>query len=220
MSLHNAQFEINAMLKIEPKMERIIRNLESYANAFHVTKGYSVPAMIRADYRHLPVLFIASRRMRNAWFESRHRRGVHISVDGCATDFHSSSYLTWSGDKISFAIDTRDLADVFSDGELFGVVLVVWVADTVMTLDSFSVDEEFLEILYVADQSRHIPRFVPDKDYVEARLADFPPLMSPDELRIIGAAGEPVYLAVACDEQQNNLQPQLDLEPMTIPWSE
>lgn len=211
MSLHNAQFEINAMLKIEPKLERIIGSLESYVNAFHVTNGSAIPAMIGAEYQHLPVLFIASKRMRNAWVESCAPRGAHITVDGCGTGFGSTSYLTWSAAEFSFGIDTFELDELFSAGQSSGKVLVIWVADTLMTLDSFSVDDEFLDFLHSANQSRHIPRFIPGQDYIDSKIAEFPPLMSSDEQRFIGAAGEPVYLVAPCDVKGSDLQAQLDL---------
>lgn len=199
MSLHEMKIEISAMLRIEPKLESIIRKLRSHTHAFYVTTGHSIPAMLGEDYRHCPVLFIASKRMENQWDEDLDFGGAHLTVDGCATGFHSTSYLTWCGSQLSIAIDTCELGDVFRDGESCGQVVVVWVADTLMTLDAFSVDEDFLDCWHVADASRYIPRFVPGQEYIDFKLADFPTLISHDELRIIGAAGEPVYLAVSCD---------------------
>lgn len=200
MILPNTQIEISAMLKLEPELEFIIEKLNSRVNAFCLTKGHTIPALIGLEYQHLSVLFIASKRMGNFWGDSRDCRGAHITVDGCHAGFHSTSYLTWSAAEFSLAIDTAELGELFNAGQGAGKVVLIWVGDTTMTLSHFTIDDGFMDFLYVANQSRHIPRFTPDQDYIDAKLAKFSALLSVNERRFVGADGNPVYVATSCEE--------------------
>lgn len=210
MTLNKNQFCINATLAIQPQLEALINALDSSVNSYYVTKGIFVPQMIDEEFYDFPLLFIASKRMRDAWAPGP--RGAHLTLDGADSGFHSTSYLTWCGEYLSFAIDTMELADVFRDGARFGEVLVIWVAETVMTLDSFDVGDCFMDFLSVADQARHIPRFVPDAAYVDFKMAGFPSLIRDDEQRFLGQNGEPVYLAVDCNSATSSTQLKFQFE--------
>lgn len=200
MTLDGTQFEIAMATKKEPSLKIIFDKLRLFDNAFCATTGSAISGLIGARYREAPVLFIASKRMKDIWIDSRNYREAHITINGCEAGFWSKAYLTWSGVEFSFAIDTLELTDVFSEGGAHGQVLVVWISDTKLSFDSFSVDEDFLDFVDVARQARHIPRFIPDEDYIRSKIEGFPRKMSPDEQCFIGADGEPVYLVVSCEE--------------------
>ena len=208
MTMNKNQFCINATLAMQPQLKAIINALDSSVNSYYISKGISVPQAVEEEFYDYPLLFIASKRMRDAW----NHRGAHLTLNGAESGFHSTSYLTWCGENLSFAIDTMELEDVFGDGLRLGQVLVMLVAETVMTLDSFDVDDDFTDFLYVADQARRIPRFVPDATYLDLKMAGFPSLIRDDEQRFLGQNGEPVYLAMDCNSATSSNQSQLQFE--------
>ncbi|CAN7552420.1 hypothetical protein [Duganella sp. LjRoot269] len=193
MITSTTEFDLHAASQSEPRLGAARDGLRQYPSAFLMTQGAYLPSLIPKEYHHLPMIVISSRRITDHWL--RTISGAELTLDGCCAGFHSRPYLAWPGKGGTVAISTYDVDDAIGESSGVRQVLVLWLAETQALLGWVDTDKQFQDLLYVASRSRYLSRFVPDSDYVNAKKALFPVLLSADEEVLIGSEGEPVYVA-------------------------
>ena len=190
------------MLSVEPRLERLLSRLRATSNACYVTTASALPSLFSQAEQHLPVLFIASKRVQALSMVGPDMGPPQICLDGCSAGYDSSSYLTWSGRDFSIAIDNDDLYAFYLAAYNAHKSIVVWVGDSAMKSAYLTVDDQLLDLVESAERARQIPRFVPGRDCIEHRLSKFPALISSDEIQLIGPDDKPLYVARALEDAE------------------
>jgi hypothetical protein len=192
------KFELAAAMHESEEFAAALKQLEKVPHGVFVTTGALLPGIIEPDDEELPMLVLRSARVSENWL-TNDSFGPVFAIDACAFQLGGSPYLTWSGCELSVAVTTMDIPDALYAGQEYGKVLVVWVTDDALFLDSFKVDEDFSDYWYGISKARDAWSFVPDDGYIESLHAEFPSLLTDDEERFIGSKGEPTYVAMLCE---------------------
>lgn len=185
-------YDLQTTLQLDPKVKPGIEELRRHTSAFAMTRGAFLSAVLPPEFHDMPMLVIASRRISDGWPATV--GGAELTLDGCSSGFESVEYLAWQGNRCTLAIAVPDIIDVIDENSGNRKVLILWVTDTQLVLDWLETDKHFQEMLYVASRSRHLSRFVPDEEYVAAKMSSFSPLLEEGEERLIGINGEPMYV--------------------------
>lgn len=193
MITSTTQFDIQAALQNEPRLGPIRDGLRGYPSAFLMAHGALLPSLIPSEHHRLPMMVISSLRITDQWLGTI--SGAELTLDGCRAGFDSKPYLAWPGKGGTVAISAYDVDQAIGESSGVRQVLVLWLAETQALLGWLDTDKEFQDLLYVASRSRYLSRFVPDVEYVAAKKALFPVLLSADEEVLIGSEGEPMYVA-------------------------
>lgn len=192
MTLEENQRTLEFALAHSPELAAIIQRMGDTPHAVYVGKRGALPGIFKEERFEDPLLIIRSARLTDDW--GNETDGPNFTLDGCDAGFDSNSYLTWPGSEFTLSIDSYDVRGIFNDSYRSACVSVLWVTQNTITHTTFTIHKDFLDFAHVSSQARHLPRFVPDESYVKAKMATFPPLISEEEQRYIGANGEPAYI--------------------------
>jgi hypothetical protein len=196
MSSDFVSYELAVVRSESPELSAVLEELKTVPNGVVLTRGGCLARLTATGKADFPMLVIRSKRMDERWPQSAY--GPYFAIDGCDNKWGGSPYLVWSGPEMSIAVATQTILDAINLGESQGEVLVAWVTEQSLSIESFAVDKEFMDYLYSTSRALNAKRFVPSDEYIESVHATFPPLLSDDEQRFIGEQGEPTYVARWC----------------------
>lgn len=194
MSEELLKLELTAVARDSKEFSRAMAQLVDMPNGYYASTGKLLRGIVPVSGEAHPLLVIRSKRVSEQWVHED-CAGPMFAVDGCDNDWHTSPYLVWAGTEASIALRIHDIGELLGKGKNTGEVLVAWLFDDSMILSSFEMHSELVNAWHIASQSRDIPRYVPNQDYVESVHASFPPLFDDTEERFIGEMGEPTYIA-------------------------
>jgi hypothetical protein len=177
----------------EPQLHPILNTLSQKVSSFYIADGALLGSLLEEEHRQLPMIIIRSQRIPDGW---------PLTVEECdgfldvfQSDYMDSmSYLVWTGDGFAVGVPAEPIAEILATYPRCDQMLVVWVTETELVVDYVDMDDELYERMDAAKNSWRLGRYIPDKEYVASKMAQFPPLISDEEMRIISERGEPLYL--------------------------
>jgi hypothetical protein len=199
MKIKSTEYKLNAALDVAPKLKDIITRLNGYAHACRRTTGKVLGKLIPARLHDAPLMIVHSKRMCDEWRGKIFGGRPYFSVNALEVWNRSRPYWTWEGPELTLGFNAVHITEVLCDAHEEELpLLILWVGENVLTLDKFAVDQDYLDHVTEAWSGSYLPRFVPEKSYVDAKLAALPPALSPDEECFVGHEGLPVYVVTFC----------------------
>ena len=173
---------------------RAVGQLEKAHHGVLLTTGALLPALVPEEMSGATMLVIRSERIPEDWGGTSD--GPSFAINGCGNEFGTSPYLAWGDGEMSVATALSDVVDLlYGEGK---TVYVAWVTRKSVSVQTFHVDRDFEDYWYSTTRALAADRFVPDEEYIQSLHAQFPPLLSNEEYRFVGARGEPTYVALQC----------------------
>jgi hypothetical protein len=186
-------YKLADVLIDEPQLQPILNAMAEKVSAFHIAEGALLGSLVEEEHRQLPLIILRSQRIPDGWPLTVEECDAFLDV--LQSDYMDSmSYLVWTGDGFAVGVPAEPIAEILATYPRCDQMLVVWVTETELVLDYIDMDEQLYERMDVAQNSWRLGRFIPDKEYADAKLAQFPPLLSAKERRIISERGEPLYI--------------------------
>jgi hypothetical protein len=186
-------FNLTDVVADEPQLQPILDKLAAFVSGFHIADGTLLPSLLDEEDQKLPMIILRSQRIPDGW---------PLTVEECdgfldvfQSDYMDSmSYLVWTGDGFAVGVPAEPIAEILATYPHCDQMLVVWVTETELVVDYVDMDDELYERMDAAKNSWRLGRYIPDKEYVASKMAQFPPLIFDEEMRIISERGEPLYL--------------------------
>jgi hypothetical protein len=186
-------YNLADVLADEPQLRPILNTLAENVSAFHIADGTLLGSLVEEGHQQLPLILMRSQRIPDGWPVTISECDAFLDV--FESDFMDSmSYLVWTGDGFAVGVPAEPIAEILATYPRCDQMLVAWVTETELVLDYVDMDDELYERMDAAENSWRLGRFIPGKEYADAKLAQFPPLLSAKERRIISERGEPLYI--------------------------
>lgn len=147
------------------------------------------------------MLIIRSKRLLDEWYDDGYNEDKPLlTLSAFEQDLLEEPYLTWYGDGLTLSISSTDIGEEIYRANLEGLkIIMVWVADTILSINSFEPDEDFMDFWSVVGQSAEMGRYRPDQLYIDNLVAKFPPLLCSEEERYVDHNGAPAYVLEKLD---------------------
>lgn len=195
VSSNNLRCKLADAQRNSAEFAQAVRQLEKAHHGVLLTTGALLPALVPEEMSEATMLVIRSERIPEDW-GSTTSDGPFFAINGCGNEFGTSPYLVWGDGEMSVATELSDVVDLlYGEGR---TVYVAWVTRKSVSVQTFHIDTDFEDYWYCTSRALAAHRFVPDEEYIESLHAQFPPLLSDQEYRFIGARGEPTYVALQC----------------------
>lgn len=186
-------YNLAQVLVDEPQLQPILNMLAEKVSSFDVAEGKLLGSLVKEEHRQLPMIIIRSQRIKDGWPLTVEECDAFLDV--FLSDFMDSmSYLVWRGHGFAVGVPAEAIAEILATYPRCDQMLVAWVTETELVLDYVAMDEQLYERIDAAENSWRLGRFIPDTQYAAAKMAQFPPLISDEEMCTISERGEPLYL--------------------------
>jgi hypothetical protein len=186
-------FNLTDVLVEEPQLQPILKTLAEEVSSFYIADGTLLRSLLDEEDQQLPMIIMRSQRIPDGWLLTVDESDAFLDV--FQWDYMDSmSYLVWTGDGFAVGVPAEPIAEIFAKYPRCDQMVVVWITETELVLDHVDMDDELHERMNAAVNSWRLGRYIPDKEYAASKMAQFPPLLSAKEMRIIGERGEPLYI--------------------------
>lgn len=185
-------YDMNEILEDEPRLREIAISLGKHHHAYAICTGSDFPELVAPEYKDLPVIVIRSDRAGDGWPADVEEQDVVL--DALDAGFDSTCYLAWQGTDFSLGIPVSEISELLNGFPRADQFPILWVTNTEFVTDFIDTDERLHDHVDVGMNAWKLSRFVPDGDYIAAKYAAMPPLLSDTEQRIIGGNLQPLYI--------------------------
>jgi hypothetical protein len=186
-------FNLNDVLANEPQLQPILDKLDEQVSSFHVADGKLLRSLLDEEDQQLPIIVIRSQRITDGWPATISECDAFLDVFQCDW-MDSMSYLMWTGDGFAVGVPAEPISEILAQYPHCDQMLVAWVTETELVLDYVDMDDELYDRMDAAENVWRLGRFIPDKGYAASKMAQFPPLLSDEEMRTISERGKPLYI--------------------------
>jgi hypothetical protein len=188
-------YDLSDVLDHTPELQHALTALRKHPTAYSVLEG-GLPYIDEPADPGVLMIAMTSRHIDDAWPSEINETDVVVDpFDNSYVD--SMSYFTWTAGEMSVGIKVEEIAALIDAHPRAFELRVAWVTEDLISLNSIMISSYWRDKFQVAESLFKLSRYIPDDDFIAAKMASFPEPLVPDEKRVLHAEDHLVHIATA-----------------------